>query len=174
VLEIGGSVKEMLCSIGPSSHVAFVDDDVRVGPGWDTLLIDALDSRVGASIASPQTHGEKSQTDQNQARLGYDPLTLVDFNTAIIAHELRFIGRGEYSSMIFPFCAMFDAQVLRDVVKTSAAEIGNLDELFRSALALHPDVWLAYDAKVHKPVSATRLHGIIRSDHLSLLGAAKT
>ena len=84
----------------------------------------------------------------------YDPLNLVDFDKAMMAHGLRQFGRGKYTSAIFSCCAMVDAEALSEVAETRGAEGASLNELLRLVLATHPDVWLAHDARVHHGASA--------------------
>jgi glycosyltransferase involved in cell wall biosynthesis len=162
ILEIGTSVKDLLSATRRATHIAFLHDDVRVGPGWDCLLMDGLDGRVGAAIAVPQSNAEKPEDLRNQAGLDYDPLTLVDFEQAVIARELRSIGRGQYSSMIFPFCAMLDANALRTVAESSPADSADLNGLLARVLTVHPHVWSALDVWVQNAGGATGRHDVIR------------
>jgi hypothetical protein len=173
-LEIDRSVGEIVSATRQASHVAFLHDDVLVGPGWDSLLMDCLDTRAGAMIAIPQTNAEKPEAIQNQGELLYDPVTLVGFDQAVIARQLRFIGRGQYSSMLSPVCAMLDAAALREAAHNLGAGCVILNDLLKEVLTAHPQVWSALDVWVQNAGTPTGQRGEIRLAPSTPLIAART
>jgi glycosyltransferase involved in cell wall biosynthesis len=135
-------------------YIAIVSSDVAVGPAWDRILIDAIESRYNVPVAVPLTRTATGpqRTDNVSAR--YDIRTLAGFDRFALNNKLLANERGSYANVLAPACAIFDAAKLRPVVDGDPSAM-SFQGILRRVLTRIGHGWVASDCYVHDDGSAT-------------------
>jgi glycosyltransferase involved in cell wall biosynthesis len=134
-------------------YVAIVASDVAVGPAWDRILIDAIESRYNVAVCVPLARTAVAAQRADGIAQRYDARTLAGFDRVALNHKLMTHERGAYVNALAPACAMFDAAKLRAVVENDPASM-SFGGILRRVLTRIGHGWVASDCYVHDEGSA--------------------
>lgn len=134
-------------------YVALVSSDVAVGPAWDRILIDTIESRYNVAVAVPLTRTATGPQRAEGVAQRYDVRTLAGFDRFALNNKLMAHERGAYVNVLAPACAMFDAAKLRSVMDGDAAAM-SFQGVLRRVLGKIGHGWVASDCYVHDDGSA--------------------
>lgn len=152
--QAAATLEAALAKASAAKYVAVLASDVVVGPGWDRILIDAIESRYNVVCAVPlartATGAQRMPADADRH---YDAATLTGFERFAVHNKLLSDERGAYADALAPACAMFDAARLRSLLAESAPP-ATLRDVLQLVLRRIGHAWVAADCYVHDDGSA--------------------
>lgn len=134
-------------------YVALVASDVAVGPAWDRILIDTIESRYNVAVSVPLARTATGPQRADGVAQRYDVRTLIGFDRFALNNKLMAHERGAYVNALAPACAMFDAAKLRAVIDGDPT-VMTFPGVLRRILARIGHGWVASDCYVHDDGSA--------------------
>ncbi len=137
-------------------YVAILTSDVAVGPAWDQILIDAIESRQNAALAVPALRTATGPQRREELPYKYDEEWAGGLDRFALNNKLLMSDRGAYATTVAASCAMFDGPTLRAIL-AGVPPPRSFPELLRAALARLGRAWVAGDAYVHDEGSALNL-----------------
>ncbi|HXP93262.1 MAG TPA: glycosyltransferase [Candidatus Binatia bacterium] len=137
-------------------YVAVLTSDVAVGPAWDQILIDAIESRQNAALAVPALRTATGPQRPEPTPYRYNEDSVGALDRFALNHKLLLSDRGAFATQVAASCAMFDGPALRAIL-AGVPLPRSFAELLRLALARVGRAWVAGDAYVHDEGSASNL-----------------
>jgi hypothetical protein len=151
--DAAASVAEAFTRARTARYVAVVASDVVVGPAWDRILIDAIESRYKTVVAVPLARTATGPQKMERVEERYDVRSLDGFDRFALNNKLLANERGTYATTLAPACAVFDGAQLNALVGSDPAL--TFQSLLYLVLTKIGHGWVAADCYVHDEGSAT-------------------